>query len=741
MSFADGSKRIAGKIAVMSLMLLLATPLMSVAQDRPQFRTTVDVVQLQVVIADARGDHMPNLTGEDFVLRVNGRVRDLIAVYEVDLRQIQPDEDSDRFIPAGGWRQFLLFFDFSFTTKRGVLRAQEAAAHFVQNDLHPKDLVGVATYSTVGGLQLVSPFTADRGQVLDAIRGFGLSRAQFIVDPAGFVVRPLAAALEVEAAGDFSFAETDARTSRSDLQALVQQTLEAGYFDTKRADFRRYREEAINYVDQLGSLGKLLTATRGRKHVLLFSAGFDDEVLTGQTLEELANDSAMLQAGQAYNINTESRFGSADLRRSLEQAMKNLQASDTVFHAFDVGGLGHDAVDDTFRTTKGGKQALSFIADGTNGTIAWNTNDLKPFLATLAEETSRYYVLAYSKAADDPPVVELDVTVRKPGVRVIAAPRRFSPPPAYADMDEAQRQLQLAEYISKGIEEENMTFDVRVTPFAGDRRVNRVAVVVEIPYQQLQKLAAIRGDATAELDLLGYMMDENDQMRDLFSRRVKLDMNRMVGRLEGLPFRYYDLLWAPPGKHKVRILVRDTKAGLLSTRTMQIDVPAYHTAPGIVVSGPVALDWDHPGLIMRGIDASAPPAYRGGGPVSYPFTLGGKDLTPQVYTLTERGGSCHFMLVAHNLGRHPFTGESQVSVTARAIDQFGIEHEISQMKLVDRSYDPQFDATTMVLEAVLPDELGEGGYLLEIDIIDAISGETVQRTMSFLITAGTITND
>ena len=86
-----------------------------------------------------------------------------------------------------------------------------------------------------------------------------------------------------------------------------------------------------------------MTATRGRKHVLLFSAGFDDEVLTGQTLAELANDSAMLQAGQAYNINTESRFGSADLRRSLEQAMKNLQASDTVFHAFDVRGLGHDA--------------------------------------------------------------------------------------------------------------------------------------------------------------------------------------------------------------------------------------------------------------------------------------------------------------------------------------------------------------------------------------------------------------
>jgi len=751
MSFAYGSKRPAGKIAVAALMLLLATPLASGAQERPQFRTTVEVVQLQVALEDARGDHMPNLTREDFVLRVDGRVRDISVVYEVDLRQVQPEEEEDRFIPAGGWRQFLIFFDFSFTTKQGVLRGQEAALDFVQNHVHPKDLIAVATYSTAGGLQLVSPFTADRGQATEAIRGFGLNRAQFIVDPVGFAVQPVGELFgftggpgrALAGSGTAAAAVPDVSTNapRAALSAIVEQTLLTGYLDIERADFRRYREEAINYVDQLIGLGDLLTATRGRKHVLLFSSGFADSVLSGESLDELSDDATLLQSGQSYNINTESRFGSADLRQSLEQAMKSLQSSDTVFHAFDVGGLGNDAGDDTFRTTQSGRQALSYIADGTNGSIAWNTNDLTPFLADLAEATSRYYVLAYRKSADDPPVVELDVSVRKPGVRVTAAPRRFAPPPAYADMDEPQRQLQLAEYISKGIEEENMTFDVRAMPFAGDRRVNRLAVVVEIPFQQLQELATIRGDSVTELDLLGYVMDENDQMRDLFSRRVKLDMNRMVGRLDGLPFRYYDLLWAPPGEHKVRVLVRDTAAGLLSTRTMQVDVPGYHNATGVVVSGPVALDWDHPGLLMRGLDASAPPAHRQGGPVAYPFTLDDQELTPQVYTLSESGGSCHFMLVAHNLGRHPFTGEAQTTVTARAIDQFGTGHEVSQIKLVGRSYDPQSDATTMLVEAVLPDGLDEGGYLLEIDVVDAISGETVQKTLPFLITAGTATND
>ncbi len=737
MSVVYGSRWPAGRIAAAALMLLLATSLVSSAQERPQFRATVEVVQLQVALEDARGDHMPNLTREDFVLRVNGRVRDLTAIYEVDLRQIQPDEEEDRFIPAGGWRQFLLFFDFSFTTKQGVRRGQEAALEFVQKFVHPQDLIGVATYSTVGGLQLVSPFTADRGQVMDAIRGFGLNRSQFIVDSAGFAVQPLADLYDLQVAAPAA----PAASTRATLDTLLEQVLLTGYLDADRADFRRYREEAINYVDQLIDLGTLLTATRGRKHVLLFSAGFSDEVLSGQTLDELSNDAALLQSGESFNINTESRFGSADLRQSLEQAMKSLQSSDTVFHALDVGGLGNGAIDDTFQTTRSNRQGLSYIADGTNGTIAWNTNDLTPFLADLAETTSRYYVLAYRKDADDPPVVQLDVAVRKPGVKVTAAPRRFAPPPAYADMDEPQRQLQLAEYISKGIEEESMTFDVRAMPFAGDRRVNRVAVVVEIPNQQLQELAAIRGDAATEIDLLGYVMDNDGQMRDLFSRRVKLDLNRMVGRLDGLPFRYYDLLWAPPGEHKVRVLVRDTAAGLLSTRTLQIEVPGYHNAPGVVVSGPVPLDWAHPGLLMRGLDAAAPPAHRLGGPVAYPFTVGDQELTPQVYSLSAPGGSFHFMLVAHNLGRHPFTGEGQTSVVARAIDQFGAEHEVGTVKLIARSYDPQSDATTMLVEAVLPNQLGEGAYLLEIDVLDAISGETVQKTLPFLITAATATDD
>jgi VWFA-related protein len=717
------------------MLFALAIPVASVAQDRPQFRTTVEVVQLQVAVADSRGDHIPNMTRDDFILRVDGRVRDLTAIYEVDLREIQPDEE-ERFIPAAGWRQFLLFFDFSFTTRQGIRRAQESAREFVSNHLHPKDLVGIATYTTVGGLKLVSPFTADRAQIQQALNTFGLRQAGNIVDPAGFALSGVNDMFDMEvqqATNDQAGADDQALNA---LQQAVLDEMFAVQFQTEANDFRRYREQVVNYADQLQALGPLLQAANGRKHVLLFSAGFDDKVLTGQSLDELAEDTLAIDLQGALglaSVNSETRFGSADLRESLQRAVENFRHSDVVFHAFDVGGLGNEAADDTFSTTTSGKQGLAYIASGTGGTINWNMNDLMPSLGQLAEDTARYYVLAYAKDRDDPAIVTLDIDLRPPGAQVVAAPRRFAPVPAYVEMDEFQRQLQLSEFVTKGIEEEDMIFDVRAVPFAGRAAVSQIAVVLEVPYAQLQEIAAARGDGIVELDLMGYMLDPDDEMRDLFSRRVKLNIDDMSESMRGMPLRYYDLLWSLPGQQRVRVLVRDAEVGMLSTRTVDMTVPAFNNPEGVWVSGPVAVDSEHPGLLLRGIDPDNLPAHRVGGPVAYPFKLAGREVTPQVYTVTQPGGSCQFLMVSYNVPLHPFTGESQTSLQARIVDELGTEHALASLTMVGQQYDAATDSTTMVLEAQLPDGLRPGAHLMEIDLIDAVGGETVQQVLPLLI--------
>ena len=64
-------------------------------EQRPRFETTVEIVQMQVAVADSLGYPISGLGREDFRLQIEGDPRDVVAVYEVDLRRDDPDMDDD----------------------------------------------------------------------------------------------------------------------------------------------------------------------------------------------------------------------------------------------------------------------------------------------------------------------------------------------------------------------------------------------------------------------------------------------------------------------------------------------------------------------------------------------------------------------------------------------------------------------------------------------------------------------
>ena len=712
-----------------------ADPPQSIPQQRrlrPDFATTVEVVQLQVTVQDREGRFVPGLTADDFVLRVAGAPRRIVEVREVDLRQGAPAErptlTAESSLPPGGWRQFLLFFDLSFTTPRGLLAARNAAARFVQEQARPADLLAVATFSRIGGTKILSPFTLDRGQTLAAVSGLGLNHAMNMVDAAGFAFAPVLGenpALHSDPVYSQSF-------SGNTPGAGLPEEIRSSMIDAARSDFRRYREDATLYAAQLEELGELLRALWGRKHVLWFSAGFDDKLLSGQSLEEFAEDSAKIRAGRVWEVDSEKRFGSAELRASLEDALDALRTSDAVIHAFDTSLLdGPDVMGAIPGAGTSGRGSLIYLASGTSGTVSWDTNDLSRALQRVEEATGVFYVVAYPLAAGDPEVVKLEVEVRHPAERVVSAPARLAPPPSYAAMSPAQRQLQVAEFISKGIPPQGFAFEVDAEPFAGLRDVSRVAVVTEIPWAELVRMLPAERATRAEIDILGYVMNERGTMIDFFSRRVGVDVEALRGAGE-LPLRYYDLLWAPPGLHHVRVLLRETSSGSIGTRTVSAEIPAY-TSSNLTMSGPVFIDGERPGLLMRGIDPKAPPARRAGGPVSYPFTLHDRELTPRVMPAVIPGERCHFFLVVRNLARHPLGGGVRASLDAAAVDSHGEVHSFADLVLRGEEYEARGDTATWLVEARVPDAVTQGAYTLRVTLTDRIAGARAEGHVPFIV--------
>lgn len=698
---------------------------------RPHFGATVELVQLQVMVGDEDGLFVPGLTREDFRLWIDGRPRDVSVVYEVDLRDERPrgrirtaaevpglaGATSASAPPPAGWRQFLLFFDLGFNSPQGIKRAQEAAAGFLRDHVRPDDLVAVATFSHVGGIHLLSPFTLDRAQVSEAVATMGLRQAGRIVDPAGFDLQAAYEELEASGGGGRGGGEGAAESG-----AAVADTLAA----MSRADFRRYREATASYVDQLAELGRMMQAARGRKHLVLFSQGFDDRALTGEDLETLAADSALVQQNRLDLVNPESRFGSADLRVALEEAVDALRAADTVVHAFDTYGLDSGG-------GVHGLQFLSLLSAETSGSLIINTNDLDSELEELEEQTSAFYVIAYTPQDDDPDVVELEVEVTKDGVEVVSAPSRLAPPPSYADMDAGQRQMQLAELISKGIERRGFSFQMEAIPFIGDGDIHRLATLIEVPWDELEALAQLRGDDRIELEILGYVLDENDSMLDSFSRGTGLDLAALRSSPSGrLPFRYYDLLWSRPGRYRVRVLLRESETGQIATHTIDIAVPDFASGRP-VLSGPVFIDTEHPGLLIRGIDPASPPQHKAHGPVAYPILLGERELTPSVQPILPPGGPFVLLMTAHHLTRHPVSGRTRTTVLARAIDASGDAHEVSDIAVLDEVPGADESSTGILLRAHLPANLRRGAYTLRVEVADGIAGVRIERDLHMVV--------
>jgi len=719
------------------LMVSTGAPLsaLGLEQERvPQaaFGARVELVQIQVQVEDSDGGFVSGLSPSDFRLRVDGKPRDVAIAYEVDLRgERHVDLQPDPFMPPAAWRQFLLFFDLSFTTARGILAAREAAFEFVSSQVHPNDLISVATFNLVSGLQMLCPFTLDRAQVLDAVNTMGLERAMSITDPAGFAFVPL-----------FQELDTLRKSPESDLSgrgpegADVLEVLLETFVSAARSDFRRYREEVNVYIDQIGLLGDTLRAVRGRKHVVLFSAGFSDEVLTGQSLEEFAEDSEKIEEGKIWEVDAERRFGSADLRTSMQVALDALRSADAVIHAVDTTGLpgGAGVRGGTYDQATGGRDALNYLASGTSGTVSWNRNDFSIAMQEIEESTSAFYVIAYPLEDDDPEIVELDVEVKTAGAHVASAPSRFAPPPGYAEMDPTQQQLQLAEIISKGVEPEGFSFDIEAVPFAGEDDVSRLAVVIELPWPDLQAFTASREDGKAEVEILGYTLDSDGAMNDFFSRRVRLDLRRMraMDLVNGVPFRYYDMLWATPGDYRVRVLVRDMQASMLGTRTVPVTVPMF-SADQLAISGPIFIDTKRPGLEMRGIGPGKRPERKEIGPVDYPFAVRGQELTPLVMPAVTPSEDCQFYMVAHNMPRDPGGEGSRIWIRAEAVDPRGTPHPFESVSLISKSYDEATNGTMLLYQARMPSDLERGTYNLRVNVRDEVSGARAEGVVPFLV--------
>jgi len=139
-------------------------PVFSDHQEQTQLRHEVKVTVklIQVYVTDKKGNSVLDLSRDDFLITDEGQKKPItefekhVLSFPSQNDEAKPEAIETPAPPARGLmpRKFFLFFDFAYNNAKGILKAREAALHFIDTQLQPQDEVAVLSYSAMKSLKL-----------------------------------------------------------------------------------------------------------------------------------------------------------------------------------------------------------------------------------------------------------------------------------------------------------------------------------------------------------------------------------------------------------------------------------------------------------------------------------------------------------------------------------------------------------------------------------------------------------
>jgi len=352
----------------------------------PRVDATVDVrvIELEVVVTRRDGSPVRGLTAGDFVVRENGRAREITNLSEFstqsDSSVIAETRDSSSASPKS--RNIVIFFDTLTTDTFSRQRAVRALTPFL-TALPETDEVMVVSWNRK--LEVVVAPTNDQARILEGLKTVPLA---------------IARGLEESSQGG---------------------ELISGSFD--RSSQFRGANDAEQTTRVLRSIVHRMSGASGRKLLFVVSNGLNFETDLNRQVTE-----ADLPQENPSRLSDSFRYYRRDIKRPvIDEIVDEANAAGVTFYTMQPSGLttgasasdifeGDDSIGsiDTrglfnsgnvelrLERARQGLGGLVQLADRTGGRFIANTNDLTRGVGRIDQELSNYYSLAY-KAEDDRP--------------------------------------------------------------------------------------------------------------------------------------------------------------------------------------------------------------------------------------------------------------------------------------------------------------------------------------------------
>lgn len=321
--------------------------------DRPVFRVTVSLVQLDAIVTDRRGRHVTSLGPSDFDVRQDGRPQRVVAATYV--RAGERWEDASGLPPLlrspqsvrDAARTIAIVVDDLRMSFESVYHTRRALQRFVDTELLPEDYVALVTTSAAPGTSVAFGYSRPRLRAAIGRLRFSLQGLS-----SGSLLDPLSSA--------------DAWPFSSPFEIFRERTT---------------AEAALSRIEEIAGL---LPADGGRKTIVLVSEGFS---AFGPSWSLDAVNSAMRRLVDRAN-----RAGvviyAVDPRGLVNVG---LSAADGVRSASAASALAARRRD-VLRETQDG---LRHVASQTGGFAVVNSNDVHRALRRIIDDQAGYYLVGY----------------------------------------------------------------------------------------------------------------------------------------------------------------------------------------------------------------------------------------------------------------------------------------------------------------------------------------------------------
>ncbi len=594
---SESPKRVTPAVLVAAGLALLGPAAVrpQAAGQKPTFPAEAEIVTVDVVATDRRGEPVLDLRREDFTVTEDGVPQPLTAFEAVHrptsgapappapgaAAPLEPRSSSNREPASRLGSHFVIVFDELHLGPAEAVRARKAVADFLANGVADGDRV--ALVGTAEGTR----WTARIPEGREALRQ-ALERLQPRL--VGEAVRDRMTDYEaMRIDRDRDPIVTDVVMRRYlDTQEILQDTASPGNPTLSQSDqVQSWRDQVLSRAagvyaraaarneQALGVVGRALealAAERGRKSLVFASGGMVQDPRLGIYRQVVS---------EARRVNAAVYFLDARGLSAAQAGMEGEIGTRTEFR--DLGSWFTES-----RERGEGSQAL---AADTGGFSLSDGNDLAAGLARIGRESRSYYLLGYapSNRKADGRFRAIEVKVAREGVRVRARRGYYAP-------GGSERRPEAAEGSDAAIQRAlDAPFDLADVPLraiadvlgpAGPGKAT-VRVTVDADIRRFA-FAEKGGTARDTLEFLLLVAREDTGEFSRFDQQFEMSLRPETrARYEKGGFPITREVPLAPGRYQARIVARDRNGGAVGSLLHAFEVPAL---AGLRVSSLVLTD-------------------------------------------------------------------------------------------------------------------------------------------------------